>query len=51
VFAATDPSLSGETGLAIDPDCQASDALTGTLSSELTSAVGALTERTLKTIL
>ncbi|MCO5973693.1 SDR family NAD(P)-dependent oxidoreductase [Actinoallomurus soli] len=47
VFAATDPSLSGETGLVIDPECSPSDALTGALTPDLMATVRALTERTL----
>jgi NAD(P)-dependent dehydrogenase (short-subunit alcohol dehydrogenase family) len=50
VFAATDPSLDGETGLVIDPGCSPSDALTSALTPELMAAAHALTERTLKTI-
>jgi NAD(P)-dependent dehydrogenase (short-subunit alcohol dehydrogenase family) len=48
LFAATDPSLAGQTGLVIHPDCSASAALAATLSPGLTAAVNALTERALR---
>jgi hypothetical protein len=48
VFAATDPSLDGETGLVVDADCARSDALTAALTPDLTAAVLALTDRVLK---
>lgn len=51
LFAATDPSLAGETGLVIDSDCSPSDALAGALSPGLTAAVNALTGRALKAAL
>jgi NAD(P)-dependent dehydrogenase (short-subunit alcohol dehydrogenase family) len=51
LFAATDPSLAGQTGLVIDPDCSASAALAATLSPGLTAAVNALTERALRVAL
>jgi len=51
VFAATDPSLNGETGLVIDPGCSPSDTLTRALTPELMAAANSLTERTLKTSL
>ncbi|WP_028924792.1 SDR family NAD(P)-dependent oxidoreductase [Pseudonocardia acaciae] len=49
VFAATDPSLDGATGLVIDADCAPTDALTGALTPDLMAAARALTERVLKT--
>lgn len=49
VFAATDASLDGETGLVIDPDCARSDALTGALTPELAAAVSTLTDDLLGT--
>jgi hypothetical protein len=48
LFAATDPSLAGQTGLVIDPDCSASATLAAALSPGLTVAVNALTERALR---
>jgi NAD(P)-dependent dehydrogenase (short-subunit alcohol dehydrogenase family) len=48
VFAATDPSLSGHTGLVIADDCTPTDALTTALTPELVTAAGELTERVLK---
>jgi NAD(P)-dependent dehydrogenase (short-subunit alcohol dehydrogenase family) len=51
VFAATDPSLSSQTGLVIDPGCSPSDALTGALTPDLVEAARALTERTLRNVL
>jgi NAD(P)-dependent dehydrogenase (short-subunit alcohol dehydrogenase family) len=51
VFAATDPSLTGETGLVIDPECTPSDALTGALTPDLMAAARTLTERVLKAAL
>jgi NAD(P)-dependent dehydrogenase (short-subunit alcohol dehydrogenase family) len=47
LFAATDPSLTGQTGLVIEPDCSASAALTAALTPGLAEAVNALTERAL----
>ncbi|MDQ0378767.1 SDR family NAD(P)-dependent oxidoreductase [Amycolatopsis thermophila] len=48
VFAATDPSLEGETGLVIDPGCRPSEALRSALTGELAAAATSLTERVLK---
>ena len=48
VFAATDPSLTGETGLIIDPECTPSETLLGALTPDLSAATRALTERVLK---
>ncbi|MEU2866451.1 SDR family NAD(P)-dependent oxidoreductase [Streptomyces mirabilis] len=48
VFAATDPSLSDQTGLVIGDDCTTTNALTTALTPELITAVDALTERVLK---
>jgi NAD(P)-dependent dehydrogenase (short-subunit alcohol dehydrogenase family) len=50
VFAATGPSLSGQTGLVIDPGCSPSHALTGALTPDLIEAARILTERTLKSV-
>jgi NAD(P)-dependent dehydrogenase (short-subunit alcohol dehydrogenase family) len=50
VFAATDPSLNGVTGVVIDSGCSPSDALSAAVTPELTAAVRALTERTLKNV-
>jgi len=50
VFAATDPSLDGQTGLVIDPGCAPSDALTGALTPALIEAARSLTERTLQNV-
>lgn len=51
VFAATDPSLAGRTGVVLDPECRPSDALTGAITPDLRAASQALTERVLKAIL
>lgn len=51
LFAATHPSLAGQTGLVIDPDCSASTTLAPALSPSLTAAVNALTERVLRATL
>jgi hypothetical protein len=48
VFAATDPSLDGETGLVVDTDCARSDALTAAPTPDLTAAALVLPERVLK---
>jgi NAD(P)-dependent dehydrogenase (short-subunit alcohol dehydrogenase family) len=48
VFAAADPSLSGQTGVVLDAECTPSDSLTQLLTPEVTAAARALTERMLE---